>query len=85
MSLKKSCSCRFLVPVEMTTRLPERIAGNQIRQRLAGAGAGFDDQVLLLGERAFHGFGHLELARRGIRNWGATPRADLYGRRTGGR
>ena len=27
MSLKKSCSCRFLVPVETTTRFPERIAG----------------------------------------------------------
>ena len=29
MSLKKSCSWRFLVPVETTTRLPERIAGTK--------------------------------------------------------
>ena len=29
MSLKKSCSCRFLVPVETTMRLPERIAGTR--------------------------------------------------------
>ena len=26
-SLKKSCSCRFFVPVEITTRRPERMAG----------------------------------------------------------
>ena len=29
MSLKKSCSCRFLVPVEMITRLPLRMAGSR--------------------------------------------------------
>ena len=28
MSLKNNCSWRFLVPVEITTRLPERMAGN---------------------------------------------------------
>jgi hypothetical protein len=28
-SLKKSCSCRFFVPVEMMTRLPERITGKR--------------------------------------------------------
>ena len=36
--------------------------GNQVRQSFAGARAGFDDQVFLLGQRAFHGFRHLELA-----------------------
>ena len=36
--------------------------GNQIRQRLAGAGAGFDDQVLLFGQSGFHRFRHLQLA-----------------------
>ena len=34
---------------------------DQIRQRLPGAGACFDDQVLLLGERGFGGFRHREL------------------------
>ena len=34
----------------------------QIGQRLAGAGAGLDDQVAALGERALHGLGHFELA-----------------------
>src|SRR5258708_5901724 len=29
MSLKKSCSCRFLVPVETTIRLPDRMAGTR--------------------------------------------------------
>src|ERR1700694_2771181 len=29
MSLKKSCSCRFFVPVETTIRLPERMAGTK--------------------------------------------------------
>ncbi len=41
----------------------------QIRQRLAGAGAGFDDQVAALFERLLHGFGHLQL-----------PAAKLVGR-----
>ena len=46
----------------MTTRLPGKDRGNQIRERFPGAGAGLDDQVLLFGERAFHRLGHLELA-----------------------
>ncbi len=37
--------------------------GNQVRQRLAGARAGFDDQVALVGQRRFHGLGHLHLPR----------------------
>ena len=36
--------------------------GNQVRQRLPGARAGLDDQVFLVGQRAFHGFRHLQLA-----------------------
>ena len=34
----------------------------QVRQRLAGAGAGFDDQVPLLLQRQLDGFGHLQLS-----------------------
>jgi hypothetical protein len=37
--------------------------GQQIRQRLAGAGAGFNNEVLAVDEGIFHGFGHLELPR----------------------
>ena len=36
--------------------------GHQVGQRLAGAGAGFHDEVALVGERRFHGLGHLHLA-----------------------
>ncbi len=36
--------------------------GDQIGQRLAGAGASLDDQVLFIGERGLDGFGHFELA-----------------------
>ena len=42
--------------------LPGENRGNQIRQSLAGSRAGFDDQVFLVGQRAFHGFRHVELA-----------------------
>ncbi len=37
--------------------------GQQVGEGLAGAGAGFDDEVALLGESALDGLGHLELAR----------------------
>ena len=36
--------------------------GDQIGERFAGACAGLDDQVLLVGERGFDGLGHFELA-----------------------
>ena len=36
--------------------------GHQVGERLAGTGAGFDDQMALIGERGFDGFGHLHLA-----------------------
>ena len=36
--------------------------GDQIGERFAGAGAGFDDQMLAVGERGFDGLGHFELA-----------------------
>ena len=55
--------------------------GNQVGQRLAGAGAGLDDQVPLVGERGFDGLRHLELARRGIRNWDATWKAFRRGQK----
>ncbi len=35
---------------------------DQVGQRLAGTGAGLDDQVLFLGQRGFHGLRHLKLA-----------------------
>ena len=37
--------------------------GQQVSQRLAGAGAGLDDQMAAFGEGALDGFGHLQLAR----------------------
>ena len=39
-----SCSCRFLVPVEITTRRPSSHRGQQVGERLAGAGAGLGQQ-----------------------------------------
>ena len=42
------------------TRQPQR--RQQVRQRFAGAGAGLDDQVALLGEGALDGAGHFKLA-----------------------
>ena len=36
--------------------------GDQVGERLAGAGAGLDDQVALIGERRFHGLRHFHLA-----------------------
>ena len=36
--------------------------GHEVGERLAGAGAGLDDQVALVGEGGFDGFGHLHLA-----------------------
>src|SRR5262249_18302002 len=36
--------------------------GHQVGERLAGAGAGFDDEVFTLGQGRFHGLGHLHLA-----------------------
>ena len=35
--------------------------GNQVGERLAGAGARLDDQVAAFGERRLDGLGHLEL------------------------
>ena len=44
----------------------DALAGNerrdQVSQRLAGAGAGLDDEMALVGERGLHRLGHLELA-----------------------
>jgi hypothetical protein len=36
---------------------------DQVRQRLAGAGAGLDQQVLAVGQRRLHGVGHGHLTR----------------------
>ena len=35
--------------------------GEQVGERFAGAGAGFDDRVMLFGEGVVDGFGHFEL------------------------
>ncbi len=69
-SRKKSCSCRFLVPVEMITRCPVRKAGKQVGERLARPGARFDDQVFALLQAAFDRPRHLQL-----------PAAELVGQR----
>ena len=37
--------------------------GNQVGQRFAGARAGLDDQVALVGQRRFDGLGHFHLSR----------------------
>ena len=44
MSLGRSCSWRFLVPVETTTRRPSSTAGKEVGEGLAGAGAGLGEQ-----------------------------------------
>jgi len=40
---------------------PRHQRGNQVRERLAGAGAGLDDQVPPIGDGAFDAFRHLHL------------------------
>ena len=62
MSLKKSCSCRFLVPVEIDHAFAGENRRHQVGQRLSGARSGLNDQVLFFGERARDRFRHLELA-----------------------
>ena len=62
MSLKKSCSCRFLVPVETTTRLPERIAGTRYASVFPVPVPASTMRWRLLLERLFDGLGHLQLA-----------------------
>ena len=46
----------------MTTRFAGEDGGDEIGEGFAGSGAGFDDEVLLFGQRALHSFGHLKLA-----------------------
>ena len=58
-SLVASWSCRALVAVATTTRWPEQDGGDQVGQRLAGAGAGLHDQVAPVGDGPAHGLGHL--------------------------
>ena len=67
MSFSMSCSCSAIVLVTMTTRfvvLDDALdRGQQIRERLAHAGAGFDDKARLLLHRALHRRRHLDLLR----------------------
>ena len=64
--------------------------GDQIGERLAGAGAGFDDEVALVGEGGFDGFGHFELAgaelviRVPLRKRAAAGEELAHGGRLGG-
>ena len=74
-SLKKICSWRFFVPVETSTRLPAEDRGNEIGERLAGAGAGFGEQHAAVREDVGDGLGHLALRRRAPRSRRA-PRAS---------
>ena len=62
MSLKKSCSCRFLVPVETTTRLPERIAGTRYASVLPVPVPASTIRCFFSASARFHGFGHFQLA-----------------------
>src|ERR1700740_826074 len=84
MSLKKSCSCRFFVPVEIMTRFPERITGRKGQVALFFDG-GFDRlRHLQLPAAKFigrmrlrqHSAGREELVER-------ESRASRYGMRRG--
>ena len=58
-----SCSWRFLVPVEITTRRLRLDRGQQVRERLAGAGAGLGEQQPAVLQHVRHGLGELALRR----------------------
>ena len=61
MSFETSCSCRFLVPVEIDDPAAELDRRQQVRERLAGAGAGLGEQQAALVEHVGHGLGQLAL------------------------
>jgi hypothetical protein len=69
MSLAMSCSCKLMVCVEITTlrRAPPSPCpadrGNEIGETLASPGPRFNDQMLLVADRLFHGASHLQLLR----------------------
>ena len=67
MSLCRSCSCRLIVWVEMIAFFffssAKSVAGHEIGERLADAGAGLDDEMALLFERLRDRRGHLLLLR----------------------
>ena len=63
MSFWTSCSCRFLVPVEITTRRPELDRRQQVGERLAGAGAGLGEQQPAVLEHVGHGLREPALRR----------------------
>ena len=56
--------------------------GHQVGERLAGAGAGLDDQMAPAGHRSGHRDGHLDLARTGL---AAPGQAGGHPRQGGGR
>ena len=55
--LEEELLLQIFVPVEMMTRCwrPRAQGGQQIGERFAGAGAGFDDEVAFVGEGFFDG------------------------------
>ena len=83
MSLKKSCSCRFLVPVETTMRLPETQRRDQVGEGFAGARAGFHNEMTLVAQGGLDGLRHGALAGAEFVIGDAMPRACRRGRRTG--
>ena len=85
MSLKKSCSCRFLVPVEITTRLPDRIAGTRYASVLPVPVPASTIRCFFSASAASTASAMCKLARRDIRSSDATRKAGPYGQRTGGR
>ena len=67
MSLRTSCSCSAIVPVESTTFFPLRTAGNDVCERLSDAGARLDDRVHAFENPALDELRHLHLPRRAAR------------------
>ena len=62
MSRSTSWCCSARVAVATTTRSLVQQRRHEVAQRLAGAGAGLDEQVLAGRHRAVDGLGHLDLA-----------------------
>ena len=63
MSLRTSCSCSAIVPVETTTFLPERRRGDEIRERFSDPRSGLDNRVGVLEDAALDEARHLQLTR----------------------
>jgi len=70
--VEKAAPADSFVPVEMITRLPERITGKRYARVFPGARTGFNNQVPLFFERLFDRLRHLQLsAAEFVRGMGA--------------